>query len=270
MEQATIRILRTLSRFEGIDDLSVPTLYGVLTNDVLRARLMESPGPSSAEEVALVETAVIEETHRLENEVANLRKERAADAEQALRDTDQVLRDLQGRDREALDLRKELKDREDEAASLAGQIVSIKREYSEGKEINDALVEALRVEQSQLQQKMRGLEEAAIRSSRRRTDRRSVTGLMVLASMLLAGTAIAIALVLQGHVSGGIWVARVGSGVAASLGWLLILDWLVQSKDSLRDGFGHSLLVRTRRGMIASLFAVLASVAAAAVYDAVR
>jgi len=63
-EAITARILSKLARFENVDDLGEATLTRILINDALRDRLEAAQSGEADEE--LVESAVIDEAHRLE------------------------------------------------------------------------------------------------------------------------------------------------------------------------------------------------------------
>jgi hypothetical protein len=63
-EQVTIRILETLSRFEGIKDLAVPTARSVLYNNALRQKLHADT--TSEQQIEYIKQALIDENLKLQ------------------------------------------------------------------------------------------------------------------------------------------------------------------------------------------------------------
>lgn len=72
-ENATLDILKALSRFERVGDLSPDTLVRVLSNDALRSRLERRQAQPTDDPMELVEAAVIEEAANLEAELRQTR-----------------------------------------------------------------------------------------------------------------------------------------------------------------------------------------------------
>jgi hypothetical protein len=66
-ERVTTRILRSLSKYEGIEDLSVETVSDILMNDALRTRLDRKPDESDDD--VLLREAFVERTAELERQL---------------------------------------------------------------------------------------------------------------------------------------------------------------------------------------------------------
>jgi len=96
-ERATLAILRTLSRYENIEDLSLETIIHLLLNESLRARIQTAE--QVEERVQLVKEALIEEHARLKKEldasVIKLR-EREKELEQMEKTIHKLEKDLEG------------------------------------------------------------------------------------------------------------------------------------------------------------------------------
>jgi len=87
-ERVTIRILRALSRFENVGDLSTETIYAVVMNEALRQKLAVEEGGEA--QITLVREALIEEHRRTADElqaakarIAGLQREAAESAKTA-------------------------------------------------------------------------------------------------------------------------------------------------------------------------------------------
>jgi hypothetical protein len=77
-EKVTMRIIRQLSRFSEIDDMSPDLVSKVLLNDALRMRMNEATTVSNEEELSLVESAIAEALLATEHELKKTRAEREA------------------------------------------------------------------------------------------------------------------------------------------------------------------------------------------------
>jgi uncharacterized membrane protein YidH (DUF202 family) len=73
-EQVTIRILRSISRFENAEDLSPETVANILLNDAVRSRI--GAAPTVEDEIDIVKTALTEENRALELRAKQLDRER--------------------------------------------------------------------------------------------------------------------------------------------------------------------------------------------------
>lgn len=95
MERATIRILKTMARFEDVGDLPTEILDQVLVNEALRQR-MSSEGDTGTQ-TELVREAFIQEATRLEEELktaadeAKEKESQIVEQEQQIRDQDQTI-----------------------------------------------------------------------------------------------------------------------------------------------------------------------------------
>ena len=98
-EDVTIRILRSLSRIEGADNLGQDTVARILVDDAMRARI--DTASSVEDEIAVVHTAIAEENRRLE--LLSKQLEREADG---------LKSEVRARADKTRELQKELEDRE--------------------------------------------------------------------------------------------------------------------------------------------------------------
>jgi len=71
-EKVTIAILKTLSRFEKVDDFPVETVKSLLLNEALRERMKDSP--DEERQIELVKEALIEENTRLRQQLLEKEK----------------------------------------------------------------------------------------------------------------------------------------------------------------------------------------------------
>ncbi len=262
-EQTTIRILRTISRFEGINDLSVPTIYNVLTNDALRARLADSPNASTAVEVSLIEAAIIEEAQRLESDLATARDE-------GTRIADDARQAVASRDQKVEQLRTDLDQRQRQVTDLSSEIDRLKSLHLEEQEKHLQGANEMLASQALLEESVRRLAEEATAKEEWLRERRSVT-VAFLAVTLATGAATVLAgFGLSGRLPGGAWVAWLCVAIAAVLAWSLICGLVLQAKASMRDGKLAYLLRRSRCWVIGTFVAVWGSVLASAIWESIK
>lgn len=71
-EKVTIMILKTLSRFENVEDLPVETVTNIVLNEALRERMQTSP--DEEKQIELIREALIEEHTRLRKHLSEKEK----------------------------------------------------------------------------------------------------------------------------------------------------------------------------------------------------
>jgi len=82
-ESATLEILKTLSRFEGVQDLSPTMIVNLLKDDALRSTFDTDARISEEESIDLVEAAMMKETLKADSELERASTERRASAREA-------------------------------------------------------------------------------------------------------------------------------------------------------------------------------------------
>lgn len=90
-EQTTLRILKSISRYENAKDLSEETVTAILLNDALRKKMVNEPGVE--EEVDLIKEALIEENNKA--------LQKAREAEQK---ANKLSQEILGKDQKIIDL----------------------------------------------------------------------------------------------------------------------------------------------------------------------
>ncbi|HVL82609.1 MAG TPA: hypothetical protein VM840_13550 [Actinomycetota bacterium] len=244
-ERVSIRILRRLSRYEDIGDLSSETISHVLTNEALRQRIGQ--GVSEAEEEALVEKAFIEETQRLEDDLQQerrvLQQERAA----------------------AGDREKELADAADQASQ---QVASLREELQQATTRAEALDETLastrqqgRVLESELGNVQREVRELQIERNRRRYATRTLLALGVAVVGTLAVGELMSAIQLEAALSR---VIAVASGVVL---WIISSSVAVKGEWVLGDWWFARMFVQAKGLLVRGLGGIVLGVAATALYE---
>lgn len=257
-EQATLRILRSISRFEGVGDLEPSTIFNILTNDALRARLETGTELSSEQETDLIEGTVIEEARRLERELSNLEAEKAD-----LADRSRI--DLEEKAREAEGLRGMLAARDTDVSTLSQEVDDLRRRLADERRVGQDKVEELASGHDELQRRLDEMESAKERG-RERT--RLIAWLVGIGVVLAAGVVVASSL-LDDHF-GNAWIAWGGIAAVGALALLLAGDALMRRAPSFADNRFHRLLVSGRKGIVAILFAVLTGLLATAIWEASR
>lgn len=257
-ERATLRILRSISRFEGVEDLSTSTIYNVLTNDALRGRLDAAPALGPEAEAELVEAAVVEEARRLEAELAELQKDRAASVASA--------EGLEEKAREAEGLRDLLATRNEDVSILSSEVEVLKRTLVAEREANEAKVESLASGHDALHGRLEQIESDRARG--RETSRVAVT--IVGAALLSIFAAVVGGRFLADSLEGAEWVAWIGAGTAGLLLVLLSCDMVMRGRPRFADSWIYRALVRGRKAILVLLLSIVASLIAAAIWDAVK
>lgn len=223
-ERVTTRILRSLSKYEGIEGLSIETVSDILMSDALRTRLERTP--DEADDDVLLRDAFVERTAELERELAVAQaqaveargtavdsEERAAVQLESQRRLERELRELREATREAeLKLSREL----EEARKQREQEESVRRTL-------ETNVQAL---QNQLSS-----------SAAKRRFVLVAMGLLVIAAGIGIGSSLAL---LTTELPA--WIA-VGLGASIGLGcWLAATGYIGSRSDALRGWSVHSYL----------------------------
>lgn len=258
-EQATLRILRSISRFEGVGDLAPSTIFNILTNDALRARLRASPDQSPDQDAELVEATVIEEARRLEAELAKLQSEKVRLAEHSRSQLEEKARDAAG-------LREVLATRDQDVSALSAEVEELRRLLADERSSGQSRVDDLQASHQELQQRLGDLEEQRHRSR----ERTRVALTLVVTAAVLAGGVVVGGLMLDeafGHAS---WVAWSGLSTAGVLLLLLAGDGVMKRSSYYADRAAHRFLARSQRAIGVLLFAVLTGLLATAIWDALQ
>ncbi len=255
-EQATLRILRSISRFEGVGDLEPTTIYNILTNDALRARLQAGSEMSADQEVELIEGTVIEEARRLELELSNIEAEKAQMADRSRTELEEKAREAEG-------LRSVLAGRDTDVSALSQEVEDLRRRLADERRSGQTKVEELASGHDELQRRLGELE-AAKQRSRERT--------WLILFLIGTGLALAVGVVLASSLLddhfGQAWIAWGGLSAIGVLVFVLAGDAMMRRAPSYSDNVVHRTLVGGRKAIVAVLFAVLTGLLATAIWEA--
>lgn len=256
-EQATLRILRSMSRFEGVADLSTSTIYSVLTNDALRARLEAKPALPPGEDLELVEAAVVDEARRLEAELAELHRDRAVVTASA--------EGLEEKVREAEGLRDLLAKRDEDVSALSSEVDALRLTLENEREAGESKVKALESGQDQLHGRLEQIEND---QAHRRDARR--LGVAIVGAILIGILAAVVGgRFLADTLEGAEWVAWASAATASLLLVLLACEAIIRGRPQFAEGRIARALVQSRKAILVLLVGVLGSLIAAAIWEAV-
>lgn len=259
-EQTTLRILRTISRYEGIGDLSEETIFNVLTNDALRARLATGSTLAVGDEDEYVQAAVVEETRRLEQQLEVERGERDArllELKDGIRRTEGELQDAAT---ENSQLRSSINQRDEDIERLRGELDAVTRDLEKERAERSLESQQHQSETSEVSGRLQALEHRAERATQLRRVLLVLCGVVptaVVAAVLLArelGDALRVPALAWG-----------GTGIAAALVVFLVADQILRRAPLLQGTGLHRWVVGARRSVVGFLAAILASVVAAVV-----
>jgi hypothetical protein len=260
-EDATVRILKALSRFRNVGDLSPPTMYRILANDALRTRIESARGDTSEGAVELVESAVAEEAARLEAQVAALRQERQLTTQ----DAELRVKRAEG---EMSQLRELVSEKHLTVESLRDQVEDLTVAVQQERERKEAEVAAIQRRSELLEQQMRVIEQDQAHAAERRRDYLRVGAVGALALLVCGGLTVGAAAAVF-HVWHVHWVAWLASAAALLFAWLLVLESALQGAASLK-GFATTRFVKwSRRSLGAGILAILLAIVASAIIAAV-
>ena len=252
-EAVTLQILAELSRFESVDDLSPELIQRVILQKGLRARLgapVQADGPSRAE---LIESAVVEEARRLEEELGVLRAERQTAESRALEASAQGSLEVAG-----VNARLEAKSTELEGAHDA--IAQLEKQVDEEKTASAQALASLRDDHNELRGQL-----AQAKAERRQTVEAIAFGIAAL--VLAAIVVVALGFALR-HTFRREWIDWLGVAVLGVLAWLVGLELFTERRDQIRKSSIMQLLKRSRRGLIAAIVAVMLGLLVTAVWAA--
>jgi hypothetical protein len=247
-EAATLSILKTMSRFASVDDLSPSTVRNVLTNDALRAALDERELGTGEAPVDLVEAAIVSEAHRLELELERLHAEKAHSAAA-----------LENKVDEAAALKALLEERHQDVGALEGELTKVRADLDDERTSSTVKDEELGT--------LRGRVEK-IEADRDRE--RAVLTFSAWCAVAFVVWAVAAA-------GGYVWVRQqfpadwlallfiVSLGL---LGWLLTSEQLIRRRSALAGSRVSSALAGGRRRLLALFGAVAVAALSTAIYDA--
>lgn len=255
-EQTTIDILRTLSRYENVDDLPVKTLFGVVSNDALRTRLETAPDVSTEEEIELVEAAIIEQARILDEQ----RQEAELEAQEAIAAAN---RSTERHTEEIGHLRAEVERTEQEAEAARVSARALEGRLDSKTEEVDTLRTATAADTEMLENRIQVLEQDATMS--KEVTRFAVV--MISLALCLGAATVAFESAVDQRIAD--WLAWSGPAVASVCLLVLAADRLT----SRNTQFGVN-----QRGLVKScakvaawvLLAVLGGVLANFVYDGLR
>ena len=219
-ERVTTRILRSLSRYEGVDELSVETVSDILMSEALRTRLALKA--DEADDEVLLREAFVERTAELEKQLVAAKTDVSAARGSAARDQEALTR--------------ERKQREEIEAELVGLREAAKRQSAA---VGDQLAKAR--DEAEREATLRRQLEADVGNISREMDVQAAKRRFVWKAIVMLMPAAAAAYIVV--IAGAIWDAPVWLtyGVAATLAvaiWLeatsrvgrreeLLVDWSV-------------------------------------------
>jgi cation transport ATPase len=220
VERVTARILRALSRYEGIEDLSVETLQSILMSEALRQRMAD--GPPEAEEEAILREAFVERTRLMESQLEAALAERDTERKQRRHVEEDLSQEVATRTqlaRQAQESGARITDLENKLGELRGVVRDRETETA-------AQTEQWKAERAQ-------------------NSRRWFWLFAVLTFTIFAAGALAVAIALE-RLEWPLWL-RAAAAVAVSVsGWLLICEVVAVKMLSLRDWRAVRILSRVR------------------------
>lgn len=247
-EEATVKILKSMSRLRGVEGLSVNTTFRVLTNEALRARIQ--PATSETQMLQLVESAVIAEAAELERRVTELENSNSMSAGEQLVAAEQ----------EAQRLRDVASSAGSEVVVLEARVAELRDQLRATGESAAADQSAVTAERDELLGRLKILESDTERQRRHREVGlvwRQALGMLAAAGVLCVG--ISYVLILAWKVA---WLSWGCGATAALLLALLGIEWLLGRREIFRDLPTHAWVKRTRRGFQAALVLLVLSVIA--------
>jgi hypothetical protein len=235
-EQATVKILQVLSRFENVEDLPQKTITRILLNEALKHKLTASSDDED-EQIALVREALIEEQRRI-----------VAEGSALLRAEEERRRNAE-------------KDLSTLAATVEDRELELKNYKTKFEQISDELSELrTRAQESDAR-------EAAYQQERERRSARRTFGLKWLLAPAIVFGALAAAYL---RLANGAWSDwRIGSGGAcASLaGWLWAMTRWGGRIPEIDDWKLFQVIRQVRNMLLTALGAVVLAIVGNAAYD---
>jgi hypothetical protein len=253
-EAATVKILKAMSRLQGMEGLSLDTTFRVLTNEALRSRVQ--PTTTEPEVLELVESAVIAEAAQLERRVVELEKSASAAAPEQLRAAEQ----------EAQRLREVASSAGSEVAALKASVAELGDQLNTAKE--DAAKEEAKIasERDQLRDRVSALELQTKGLKRARETwvlTLQMVGVLVVAALVCFGLSEGLL-----HAWKVPWLSWSSGATFAGLLVLLALEWLLGRHERFRDLRTHTWVKRSRKVLQAALGVIVLSVVAGLIVNA--
>lgn len=256
-EQATLRILKAISRFENIGDLSESSIASVLTNDALRSRL-EASDPDDDADVVVVESAVVDEARRLEGELARARAEGESQFVEATRELEQ-------RSTQVEELLGALRGRDESISLLERKLHDLHSTYeAEKSSSNDEADKAVR-DKEELARRLDALEQEQANEKQRRAVRSTLIGAVALGIVLVI-IAVLVAPAVREILPGRDWASDCIVAAAALLVWMTVFDQVTTRRQALGDTRLRGILRPLRSKYVALLGAIVASLVAAILF----
>ena len=125
-EQATVKILEVLSRFENVEDLQQSTITNLLLNEALQLRLCAN-SDDEEQQIALVKEALIEEQRRILAEGAAAIRAEQERRSRAERERLEMASALQQRDRELGDARSRVVEMSEQLSAVQARLEESER-----------------------------------------------------------------------------------------------------------------------------------------------
>jgi hypothetical protein len=241
-EKVTIDILKTLSQYEGIQELETETVSSMLVNTALRTKMASTKGVEKKAE--LIREALVQRNKETKAEL------------------DAVTKQLRLREQE-LEAASRVKTASDEELALRTTNI---REL-------EAALQTLKMksqgEKAALADRVTQLEQDAIaRNERGETNRQrlrfALTSFAIFAVVFIL--MIGLAILLTRAIGWKMWQSLIGCVTGGSLLWALALDWWGQTSESIKQWSVFKSFHRLRRWIFGALVALAISVLANFVY----
>lgn len=247
-ERVTTRILRSLSRYEGVEDLSVETIADILMSQALRQRLVGVE--TEAEEEALLRETFVVEAKELEQRLA----ERERDAEQARAKASTLEQQLADELKRSSEHKDELEKRADAERAAVQQM--------------GARLSAAERAKQELAEEVSRIHETLAANAEQGTRRQFL--LLILLSLVICAALGLGGGLLMARASWPLWVILLAAIGAGSSLWLLSVEWIAGRRPRLKEWGIVRATRRIRVVLLGVLGAVILGVLSSAVWDALK
>jgi hypothetical protein len=251
-EETTVHILREISRFEGIDDLSPSTIYNILTDGALRARLETSPAVNSTQVAELVEAAVVQEARKLEVELEAIQHQRREEQQAA---------------------REQLEKTAAEAKKL-DEILAARQSSIEQLETKIRLLEddrqGLQGEVESLEQRVQTVEQGARQRTQEARDWRIFLSVAVVSAVLLSLGVFFGGRIWTRNTLTPPWIKWLAASVGAAFAWSLVCGVAIRGRPTLTNHIASRGLAKSRAALASGIAAVLLGILATAIWEAMK
>lgn len=253
-EKTTLRIIKSIDRFEGVGDLSVEVISSVLSNEALQGKL-ESAAPDDQADLEKVELAFVDEAAKLEASIAAVAAERdELERERAELQKTSAIAISEGAT-EAERLRTEL-----EAKTAAMDAVEAKLRSE--REMHAETVQNVSKSQAQIEAKLNALEESQT-AKRERTEVALFSCGAFMAAMVLC---VAVYFLFRSVLPSVVLV--VALSFVGAIGSLLTFERIASKRASLSNSRVVAVARDTRKLAWVVFWAIIASLLAAVLWDA--